>query len=198
MPKIVANQKSPTANARPQPRAASAASATSSCRRGFHPSMRRSADSGFGKDAKRYEPLVGARLRGFNERKVRIKEQRTGTARPFPLWRLRSGLCCRPSIQYSGVASPQARIAFQHSGRSFGSAFCGPDPHCLTLCDPFATYRQVTHSPASTICRCITGALTRLLTFEPSCLPNSRHRSHVQRNAVCSTYVFTVSGTTYR
>jgi hypothetical protein len=25
--------------------------------------MRRSADSGFGKDAKRYEPLVGARLR---------------------------------------------------------------------------------------------------------------------------------------
>jgi hypothetical protein len=38
MPKIVANQKSPTANARPQPRAASAASATSSCRRGFHPS----------------------------------------------------------------------------------------------------------------------------------------------------------------
>src|SRR5215468_1315220 len=26
-----------------------------------------------------------------------------GTA--FSLWRLRSGLCCRPSIQYSGVAS---------------------------------------------------------------------------------------------
>jgi hypothetical protein len=79
-----------------------------------------------------------------------------------------------------------------------GSAFCGPDPHCLTLCDPFATYRQVTHSPASTICRCITGALNRLLTFEPSCLPNSRHRSHVHRDAVCSTYVFTVSGTIYR
>jgi hypothetical protein len=143
-------------------------------------------------------PWSGLGYAQFNERTVRIKEQRTGTARPFPLWRLRSGLCCRPSIQYSGVASPQARIAFQHSGRSFGSAFCGPDPHCLTLCDPFATYRQVTHSPASTICRCITGALTRLLTFEPSCLPNSRHRSHVQRDAVCSTYVFTVSGTTYR
>ena len=35
MPKIAANQKSPTVNARPQPRAASAASATSSCSRRF-------------------------------------------------------------------------------------------------------------------------------------------------------------------
>src|SRR5262249_6209026 len=85
--------------------------------------------------------------------------QRTGTARPFPLWRLRSGLCCRPSIQYSGVASPQARIFIQHSGLLSGSAFYGPDPHCLTLCDPFATYRRVTRSPGSTICRCITGAM---------------------------------------
>src|SRR5262245_36991688 len=33
---------------------------------------------------------------------------------------------------------------------------CGPNLHCLTLCDPFATYRPLTHSPASTICRCIT------------------------------------------
>src|SRR6266566_4678660 len=34
-PKIAANQRSPTDDARPQPRAASAASATSSCSRGF-------------------------------------------------------------------------------------------------------------------------------------------------------------------
>src|SRR5262245_54743459 len=65
-----------------------------------------------------------------------------------------------PSIDpIFGSGIPQARIVIQHSGRLFGSAFCERDPHCLTLCDPFATYRQVTHSPASTICRCITGAL---------------------------------------
>jgi hypothetical protein len=29
------------------------------------------------------------------------------------------------------------------------------------------------------------------LTHETSCLPNSRHRSHVHRDAVCSTFVFT-------
>src|SRR5258708_33751415 len=41
-----------------------------------------------------------------------IDGQRTGTARPFPLWRLPSGPYHRPSIQiYSGVVSPQARIA---------------------------------------------------------------------------------------
>jgi hypothetical protein len=72
---------------------------------------------------KRYEPLSGLAYAQLNERTVRIKDKRTGTARPFPLWRLRSGLCCRPSIQFSGVASPQARIATQHSTRLFGSAF---------------------------------------------------------------------------
>jgi hypothetical protein len=112
---------------------------------------------------KRYEPLSGLAYAQLNERTVRIKDKRTGTARPFPLWRLRSGLCCRPSIQFSGVASPQARIATQHSTRLFGSAFFRPDPHCLTLCDPFATYCQVSHSPVSTICRCITIGFGRLI-----------------------------------
>src|SRR5215831_2004618 len=41
-----------------------------------------------------------------------IDGQRTGTARPFPQWRLRAARIGRPSIQLlgSGIA-PQARIA---------------------------------------------------------------------------------------
>src|SRR5215475_1725248 len=56
-------------------------------------------------------PCRGSRTRNStNERTDRIKDKRTGTARPFPLWRLRSGLCCRPSIQIFGSGFPQARI----------------------------------------------------------------------------------------
>jgi hypothetical protein len=62
-----------------------------------------------------------------------------------------------PSIDpIFGSGIPQARIATQHSNRLSGSALGGPSLHCLILCNPFATYRGVTHSPASTICRCIT------------------------------------------
>src|SRR5215475_12560575 len=62
-----------------------------------------------------------------------IDGQRTGTARPFPLWRLRAARIGRPSIQLlgSGVA-PQARIAgrltFQPPGR-FRSSY-GFHQHC--------------------------------------------------------------------
>jgi hypothetical protein len=63
---------------------------------------------------KRYEPLSGLAYAQLNERTVRIKDKRTGTARPFPLWRLRSGLCCRPSIQYSGVAGPPCAGPARH------------------------------------------------------------------------------------
>src|SRR5262249_16430098 len=42
------------------------------------------------------------------------------------------------------------------SDRLFGSGFCELDPHCLTVCDPLATYRRLSHSAASAICRCIT------------------------------------------
>jgi hypothetical protein len=62
---------------------------------------------GRNKQTKRYEPLSGLAYARLNERTVLDQGQRTGTARPFPLWRLRSGLCCSPSIQYSGVASPR-------------------------------------------------------------------------------------------
>src|SRR5262249_41379730 len=54
-----------------------------------------------------------ARCAVQRERTTGIDGQPTGTARPFPLWRLRSGLCCRPLIQYSGVASLQARIVIR-------------------------------------------------------------------------------------
>jgi hypothetical protein len=81
---------------------------------------------------KRYEPLSGLAYAQLNERTVWDQGQRTGTARPFPLWRLRSGLCCRPSIQYSGVAFRQARIAIQHSGRLFGSGPICQLPNSVT------------------------------------------------------------------
>jgi hypothetical protein len=80
-----------------------------------------------------------------------------------------------PSIDpIFGSGIPQARIATQHSTRLFGSAFCRPDPHCLTLCDPFATYRRLSHSPASTICRCIT-------VGSDSHRPRALARAHLRR-----------------
>jgi hypothetical protein len=62
-----------------------------------------------------------------------------------------------PSIDpYSGVAFRQAR----HSHPTFRSLIrFRADLSVAKRCDPFATYRRVTHSPASTICRCITRAL---------------------------------------
>ena len=45
-----------------------------------------------------------------------------------------------------------------------------PDPHCLTLCHSFATYRRISHSFASTICRCIT---VRSVWFSPLVEPES-------------------------
>src|SRR5262245_8614309 len=104
-------------------------------------------------------PWSGLAYAKFNDRTVRIQDsarERHGLLRCGAF-----GAAWVPvdRSNYSGVACPQARIVIQHSGRLLGSACCERDPHCLTLCDPFATYRQVTHSPASTICRCITSAL---------------------------------------
>jgi hypothetical protein len=91
-------------------------------------------------------------LRVVQQTNGQDQRQRTGTARPFPLWRLRSGLCCRRSIRYSGVASPQARIATQHSTRLLGSAFRSALPDTVTH---LLHTGGVSRSPASTIYRCI-------------------------------------------
>ena len=65
---------------------------------------------------------------------------RSGTAQPFPLWRLRSGPVCdahQSKIFGSGIPimSPRARILGRlTSSRLVSSArtaaFCQPDPHC--------------------------------------------------------------------
>jgi hypothetical protein len=76
---------------------------------------------------KRYEPLVGARLRA-DERTVRIKDsarERHGLFRCGAF-----GAAC-VAVHRSDIREwhpPQARIVIQHSGRLFGSAFCKPDP----------------------------------------------------------------------
>src|SRR2546429_2380693 len=43
-----------------------------------------------------------------------IDGQRTGTARPFPLWRLPSGPYHRPSIQIFGVGADVRNLFFVH------------------------------------------------------------------------------------
>jgi hypothetical protein len=68
-----------------------------------------------------------------------------------------------PSIDpIFGSGIPQARMVIQHSTSLSGSIrfrhFSWANLHCVTLCHPFATYRRVTHSAASTICRCIAGS----------------------------------------
>jgi hypothetical protein len=79
---------------------------------------------------KRYEPLPGLAYAQLNERTD--QGQRTGTARPFPLWRLRSGLCCRPSIHIREWHSARPDIAIQHSGRLFGSGPICQLPNSVT------------------------------------------------------------------
>src|SRR5215471_17565513 len=89
---------------------------------------------------------------------------RSGTARPFPLWHLRSSPCATP-------------IHRKYSGAVFRS--CPPGPNTRTLnCQPLGwfrlhwlsvslmhvarqcgapvTYRPVSYLSASTICRCTT------------------------------------------
>ena len=95
-------------------------------------------------DAKRYEPLAlgSPTRRSTNERVGPRTAHGNGTAFSAVAPSERPVLPSIDPIFGSGI--PQARIFIQHSGRLSGSAFCGPDPHCLTLCDPFATYRRVT------------------------------------------------------
>jgi hypothetical protein len=58
------------------------------------------------------------------------------------------------------------------------------------LTTPFCIRRQLLTSSLS--------LLRGALTHQTSCLPNSRHTSYVQRDAVRSTFVFICSGTFYR
>jgi hypothetical protein len=76
------------------------------------------------------------------KRNERSTGSRSGTARPFPLWRLRSGRVRRPSIQnirerYSDHVPPGPNIwtlNIQPLGQFRPhSAFCQPDPHCLAV-----------------------------------------------------------------
>jgi hypothetical protein len=86
-----------------------------------------------------------------------IGGQHTGTARPFPLWRLRSSPYWLPIDPNSGVVLPPGPNSWRFNIRSAWSV-----PRTLRLpisiarqCDPFATYRRVSQSPTSMICRCI-------------------------------------------
>src|SRR5215470_19241299 len=99
-------------------------------------------------DAKRYEPLArGSPTRGStNERSGSRTAHGNGTAFSAVAPSERPVLPSIDPIFGSGI--PQARIVMQHSGHLSGFAFRGPGPHRLTLCDPFATYRRVTTSPA--------------------------------------------------
>src|SRR5262249_6822470 len=103
-------------------------------------------------------PWLGLAYAQFNERTARIKDSARERHGLFRCGAFGAACVAVHRSNYSGVASPQARIVIQQFDRLFGSAFCEPDPHCLTRSDPFATYRRVTHWPAFTICRCITSA----------------------------------------
>jgi hypothetical protein len=67
-----------------------------------------------------------------------------------------------------------ARMVIQHSNRLSGSISSGPNLHRLIVCDAIATYRRVTYSPASSICRCIAVPNERVLTSEASYVSSSR------------------------
>src|SRR5262249_26257286 len=100
-------------------------------------------------------PWSGLAYAQVNERTARIKDsarERHGLFRCGAF-----GAAC-VAVHRSNIREwhPPARIAAQQSIRLFGSAFLGPIRICLTLCDPFATYRRISHSVPSTICRCIT------------------------------------------
>src|SRR5262245_5396781 len=96
-----------------------------------------------------------------------IDGQRTGTARPFPLWRLRAARIGRPSIQLLGSGlAPQARIAgrltFQPPGR-FRSSY-GFHQHCpgvWRVCHIWAVSPQT----ISRICTCMTAVRAPLRTI---------------------------------
>src|SRR5262249_3401678 len=59
-----------------------------------------------------------------------------------------------PNIQEWYSPRPE-QLATQHFIRLFGSAHTVSPTRIAKQCDPFATYRRVSHSPASTIWRCI-------------------------------------------
>jgi hypothetical protein len=89
-----------------------------------------------------------------------IDGQRTGTARSFPLWRLPSGPYSPPVDSIFGSGIPPGPNSWPPN---IPPAYSVPRTlrHSVSpiriakQCDPFATYRRVSHSPASTICRCI-------------------------------------------
>ena len=104
-------------------------------------------------------------LNAARRRMIRIDGGRSGTARPFPLWRLRSGPVRRPSIQnirerYSDHV-PRARTVDQLtcSGLVKFRPHCGFSLSAIQIaqqCGRFATYRRVSRRFVSAICRCIT------------------------------------------
>jgi hypothetical protein len=75
---------------------------------------------------KRYEPLSGLAYAQFNERTVRIKDSARERHGLFRCGAFGAACVAVYRSNYSGVASPQARIATQHSTRLFGSAFLDP------------------------------------------------------------------------
>src|SRR5262245_45879765 len=99
---------------------------------------------------KRYEPLSGARVRAVQRTNGRIKDSA----------RERHGLFRCGAFGAACVAVHRSNIREWHPpARNSHSTFHAvirfrlltPDPHCLTLCHAFATYRRISHSPASTI-----------------------------------------------
>src|SRR5262249_39797117 len=103
-------------------------------------------------------PMAYVALRSQRNEGVGIEGRRSGTARPFPLWRLRSGPydAHQPKIFESGISimSPGANtwtLNIQPLDQ-----FRAPRPiHIVQHCGLLATYRPVSCLSASTICRCI-------------------------------------------
>jgi hypothetical protein len=94
---------------------------------------------------RRYEPLIGARYAQFNERTVRIKD---------------FGAACvavhHPKFGSGIPPGPNSHPTFRSPIRF---RLLQAQSALPTVCDSFATYRPITHSPASTICRCIASAM---------------------------------------
>jgi hypothetical protein len=144
-------------------------------------------------------PCLSSCMSAPRDEERRIDGQRTGTARPFPLWRLPSGRIAAHRSNIREWYCPQARIAghstsqlivrFQPAPRlSVGETALGYE------CGAFATYRPVSCASTSTICRCITACARRYsqlaaLPLDPSEL-SSRCRccfhGHSHHNATGS------------
>jgi hypothetical protein len=95
-------------------------------------------------------------IKGYEVGKGTIDGRRTGTARPFPLWRLPSGPYSPPigQILGSGIAPRPELAGHLTSVRLFSSDHPVNRISVATQCDLFATYRRLSSSAVSTICQC--------------------------------------------